>query len=218
MGDYILPFYLVCDQSGSMDSSIEILNNALRQTHDSIASNPIVADRTRFSIIGFAEDAEVLLYLSDLSEITEMPILRARLTTDYGAVFRLLKATIESDVALLTADGHRPYRPAVFFLSDGQPTDDLWRPAFHELIDDSWRYHPNLVAFGFGDAEPAIISEVGTFRAFIASGETTPGAALVEFANTLTKSIVKSGVLMAEDGPVMPSRVEGFISLHGNAA
>src|SRR4051812_42219257 len=168
MSEQLLPFYLVCDESGSMDESIERMNNELLPNlHREIGTNPVVADKTRFSIIGFAEDARVLLPLSDLSDVNEMPGLVARGSTSYGAAFESLRAEIDQDVASLKREGHTVYRPAAFFLSDGQPTDDDWRIVYDKVMDSSWRYRPNIIAFGIGDTDASIISAVGTFKAFI---------------------------------------------------
>jgi hypothetical protein len=72
----ILPFYLVCDESGSMRGEpIRTINASLPDIHAEIASNPVVADKTRFCIIGFSGSARMVLPLSDLSAITSMPAL-----------------------------------------------------------------------------------------------------------------------------------------------
>ncbi len=66
---------------------IEAINDSLPKMHAEIGSNPAVADKTRFCLIGFSNDAEVLLPLADLSTITSIPALQARGGTSYGAAF-----------------------------------------------------------------------------------------------------------------------------------
>src|SRR5690349_5068104 len=107
----LLPFYLVCDESGSMAGTpIDAINNSLPELHQEIGANPVVADKTRFCLIGFSDNADVLLPLSDLSVVTQMPKLTAGGGTNYKAAFDTLKTTIESDVAKLKADGNTVYR------------------------------------------------------------------------------------------------------------
>ena len=217
MREQILPFYVVCDESFSMSDHIDALNDGLRELHRAIGTDPVVADKTRFCLIGFSTTAEVLLPLSDLSDITEIVGLTAKSATNYIGAFDLLRETIDKDIALLKAEGHLVYRPAVFFLSDGLPTDSRpWRPSYRRLVDQSWTPRPNIIAFGIGDALADIIREIGTFKAFMSEDGVSPGAALHEFARALTKSIVKSGSSVAENGSVtlqVPEQIPGFTEL-----
>lgn len=216
MSQQLLPFYLVCDESASMaGDSIDTINGALVPLHEAIGTNPIVADKTRFCLISFSNDAEVLLSLSDLSEVEQMPTMTARGTTDYAAAFRVLKDTIDADVALLKAEGNRVHRPVVFFMSDGYPTSD-WAESYQALVHDENRYRPNIIAFGVGEAQPEVIAAVATFRAFLADDKVSPAAALTEFAKSLTNSIVKSGTSVGPNGAMelqMDKHVDGFHEL-----
>ncbi|MCZ0979846.1 VWA domain-containing protein [Streptomyces diastatochromogenes] len=134
----ILPFYLLCDESGSMaGSNVDALNDALPKLHDEISTNPTVADKTRFCLIGFSTEANVLQPLVDLSDIDEVPALAAGGLTSFGNAFRTLLRCIETDVAALKAEGHEVYRPVAFFMSDGVPTDDDWPQAYKELTESA---------------------------------------------------------------------------------
>lgn len=188
-----------------MQADIDVLNDALRDLHQAIASDPIVTDKAWFSLIGFSTTPEVLLPLSDLSQVATMPGLSAKGSTDFGAVFRLLKQTIEADVARLKADGAKVYRPAVFFMSDGMPTDPDWQRGLDELLDPNFKQRPNVIAFGFGDANANNLDAATTLKA-IATKEVwmveegmAPAAALREWAKSLTSSIVGS-VTSSTDG------------------
>ncbi|MFF7853202.1 VWA domain-containing protein [Streptomyces sp. NPDC007904] len=214
----ILPFYLVCDESGSMaGGGVDAINSALPDLHHEISTNPSVADKTRFALIGFSTQASVLQPLADLSELTQLPSLSAGGVTSFGAAFRLLKDTIEKDVAALKAEGHDVYRPVVFFLSDGIPTDEGWRTALNDL--NAFRYAPKIIAFGISDADAATITEVANFKAFIQQNDSvSPAVALREFASSLTRSIVSSATSMAAQGGEgfqlqVDEQVPGFTSL-----
>ncbi|MFE3458129.1 VWA domain-containing protein [Nocardiopsis aegyptia] len=219
MSQQILPFYLVCDESTSMEGTpIQAVNEALPELHSRIGSNPVVSDKAHFSILAFNHEAHVLLPLSDLSEVEILPSMQANGGTSYGAAFRLLRETITQDVDRLKEAGHRVYRPAVFFLSDGFPGDDEWDVEYKRLTDTDWGPHPNILAFGFGEADAAIMQQVATVRAFMADGTLNPAQALNEFARSLANSIVNSGTQSAssEDGSVtmvMPDHVPGYTSL-----
>jgi uncharacterized protein YegL len=211
----ILPFYLLCDESGSMTGDpIDAINRALPDLHHEISTNPTVADKTRFCLIGFSDDASVLQPLVDLSDIDEVPALSAGGLTDYGTAFRTLLRSVEKDVAELKAQGHEVYRPVAFFLSDGIPTDEDWPTAHRELLNS--RYAPKIIAFGIGDAEAQIIGQVANFRAFIQKDNSvSPAQALREFASSLTRSIVRSASSISSDGSsdftlAVEEKVPGF--------
>ncbi|MFT4217713.1 MAG: VWA domain-containing protein [Micropruina sp.] len=213
----ILPFYLVCDESYSMEGEpIDSMNKALPELHMEIGINPVVCDKVRFSIITFSEQPQVLQPLVDLSQVTQLPELHPRGGTSYAPAFRLLRTEIDHDVDELKTQGHRVYRPSVFFLSDGQPTDEDadWQQALADLVDPNWGRHPNVLAFGFGAANEKVIARVGVTRAFMADGSISPAKALAEFAKSLTRSIVQSAS-GAGDGvaPVIPNQVKGFAPL-----
>ena len=212
----ILPFYLVCDESGSMSGDpLDAINDSLPKIHTEIGSNPVVADKTKFALIGFSDYAEVVLPLSDLSVITSIPGLTVKGGTNYSSAFDLLYDTIAEDVKQLKANGDQVYRPAVFFLSDGQPGDN-WEGSYKRLIDPGWAPHPNILAFGFGDVDATTLQHVATVRAFIANGTMGPDEALREFAQSLIQSIVNSGSKPAQDGALtlaVPDQVPGFTPL-----
>ncbi|MCW2930365.1 MAG: von Willebrand factor type [Actinomycetia bacterium] len=212
----VLPFYLVCDESGSMAGEpLDAINASLPEIHSEIGSSPVVADKTKFALIGFSDYAEVVLELSDLSMITYIPGLTVKGGTNYSSAFDLLYDTISEDVQKLKGQGDQVYRPAVFFLSDGQPGDQ-WEGSYKRLTDPNWSYHPNILAFGFGTVDPTTLQQVATVRAFIADGTMGPAQALREFAQSLIQSIVSSGSKPAENGALtlaVPDQVPGFTAL-----
>lgn len=217
MSEQVLPFYLVCDESSSMSGApIQAINDSLPKIHAEIGSNPVVADKTRFCLIGFSTSAQVLLPLADLSAVTQMPGLQAGGGTSYGSAFDLLYDTIRDDVAKLKTDGNQVYRPAVFFLSDGQPTDHNWAASYQRVTDPSWGPRPNILAFGFGQADSHTLQQIATVKAFIADGTMGPDQALREFAQSLIRSIVNSGTNVSSGGGLAltaPETVPGFITL-----
>jgi uncharacterized protein YegL len=184
--DYVLPFYVVCDESFSMIDHIDALNDGLLELRSAVGTDPVVADRTRFCLIGFSESPRIRLPLCRLSEITEISGVTARAATNFGAVFAFLRVTITQDVDLLKKRSAQVCRPAVFFLSDGQPTDPAtWPAAYAALTDPNWPARPNVIAFGIGDADPVTIGRIGTFRSFMSQDGVSPASVLHEFARTL---------------------------------
>ncbi|MEU7983257.1 VWA domain-containing protein [Streptosporangium canum] len=218
MSEQVLPFYLVCDESSSMQGPpLDAINQELPRIYQEIASNPVVADKARLCLIGFSTHAEVLLPLADLNEIQSLSQLSPRGVTNYGTAFSLLRDTIERDIKELKQAGHTPFRPTVFFLTDGQPTDD-WHGDHQRLVDPAFGPHPTILAFGFGEVRPETLQKVATFRAFIANGDVSPAQALREFARQLLNSVVQSAVASSaspSSGALMvfPDQAKGYTVL-----
>jgi len=192
----IYPWYIVCDESVSMSGDpIDAVNEALPELHAEIASNPVIAHKTRLCIIAFSDDASVVLPLSNLADIDATPILEVRGGTSYAAAFRLLRSQIEADMQMLGTSGQRVARPAVFFFTDGGPTDGPgeWEAAYADLINPSFKWHPNIVGFAVGDgANNETIKAIATKQGLAARAGLSPAKALAEFVGLLTKSMVQS--------------------------
>jgi uncharacterized protein YegL len=177
-----------------------------------------VADKTRLSVIGFSGEAEVLLPLSDLSDLEQMPGLTSRGDgTNFHAAFSTTRRQIEGDVQFLKGDEVTVLRPVCFFLSDGMHNHEVdWKNAYSELVAPDFAPRPNIVAFGLGEADAEAIRYIATFKAFIAEESVSPASALREFVGSLTRSIVKSGTTTDAGGAprlVVEDSVPGFTSL-----
>ncbi len=189
-GEAVVPFYIVCDESGSMgvNGGIDAINQGLPELHATIAADPLVSDKCRIGLISFSEFAEVLMPIARLSDVADMPGMTSRSVTNYGAAFDLLKTTIADDINQLKAQGFKVYRPAVFFISDGAPTDD-WRAPYERLVVGNPQA-PNIISFGVGQADRDVMAKVGTIACYLADDSVSPGAALKEIMRSLTNTIV----------------------------
>jgi uncharacterized protein YegL len=215
MQDLVLPFYVLCDESYSMSDHMNALNAGLHELHRSVRTDPSVKDVVQICLIGFAENARVLVPLSPPGEFTEITRLSVRAATNFGHAFAVLRDTIELDIDRLRAQTRHVSQPTVFFLSDGQPTDPaLWRDAYDRLVDPSWTDHPRIVAFGIGDADAGTIGTIGTARAYLAEDATTPATALRHFVETLSTSMV---CVEPDDVALpLPRHVAGYTELVGH--
>jgi uncharacterized protein YegL len=194
----VFPFYLCLDVSASMAGTpIESVNQQLPLLRASVGEDPAIAEVIRLGIVTFSDVAHDVLPLCDLSLVEAVPEVSAQGRTSYAAAFDHLRQVIESDYQKSRSGGDRWYRPAVLFISDGHPTDDAerWRSAHHRLVDPAWKRHPNILAFGFGDADPAVLAEVSESkpnRAFIAAEGAAPAQVVPELMSGLIQSIVSS--------------------------
>ncbi|WP_229068944.1 hypothetical protein [Actinoplanes sp. DH11] len=212
----ILPVYIVADESGSLGPQIEEINQGLESLLDAMRNSPLAAAKIRLSIIGFAEDAEVRLHLADVRQTTTPPLLQSRGASIYGAAFSKLRDLIPADLVTLKSEGYSVHRPAVFFLSDGQPSDgDGWRPAHQSITDRSIaRWAPTIIACGVGDAEAETMLNVATSPeyAFVVAHGVDIGPAVSQFCLALTSSVVASGKSLGSGAPhLVVQRPGGFL-------
>lgn len=171
MRNRIVPFYVVCDESYSMVDHVAPMNDVLRELREGILADPALAETARLCMIGFSDSARVVVPLCKTDELTETIDPRASAASNFTAVFALLRATIERDIAALHADSHQVHRPTVIFLSDGQATDPaLWSVSYQRLIDPNWAARPRIVALEVGDADIATIRRIGTVLPVVSGG------------------------------------------------
>ncbi len=216
----VLPIYFVGDESHSMaGESIDAVNAGLADLRDEVAAHPLIGKKVRFGIITFAHTAETRLELSELNGELVLPTLSPRgRGTSYASAFEALRQTIPGDVALLKSSGYQVHRPAVFFLSDGQPTDDEadWQARLAELTDAGFPERPNVLAFGVGDAEAAVIRRVASTPAYafmMTDGASTAGA-IAEFATSMLNSMVASAERLGRgESTIEFEKPEGFVQL-----
>jgi uncharacterized protein YegL len=191
----LLPVYVLADESGSMEFHVGELNAGLDSLHQSLLGEPTVSAKVRFSVIGFNNGVTPRLQLADLRMTGTMPQLSAWGGTSYQAAFTDLLTRIPGDVATLKGQGYRVHRPAVFFLSDGQPNPEDWRTPHAQLTNRAVTpTAPNIIACGIGTADAATILAVATNPdyAFVAIKGVDVGVSIAKFCTALTQSIIQS--------------------------
>ena len=196
----VLPCYLTIDTSLSMEGHpIETVNAELPRLRLNMLREPELAEVCQLSLITFDSEARLRTKLTDVSKMTFAP-LQAAGRTDYRAPFELLRETIANDLYELYRHGRRPYRPVVFFLSDGKPNvSGNWGDPLRMLADRA-AFHgaPNIIAFGFGEATEQAIRAVGQKAAYMPE-EGSPSANLDTFMTFLLSSLTTSMTHAARD-------------------
>jgi uncharacterized protein YegL len=219
-GNKLLPFYVVVDVSFSMSGDrIDAANQILPEIADALSLNPILSDKVRIGLLDFSGDAQVQLPLCDvLDQNLALPNLVVRRGgTSYAAAFRLLRAEIAANVKQLKADRFQVHRPAVFFLSDGQPTDKagVWQAAFAELVSD--QMYPNIIPFGVDKADGRTMQALihpaqgrKQMKMFLMDEGGDPATAISEMAKVMITSVIRSGNSLAqgETGIQLPDKGE----------
>jgi uncharacterized protein YegL len=127
-----LPVYLVLDTSGSMhgepiaavETGVQTLVSALRQ-------DPYALETAYLSVITFDSSAKQTVPLTELTAF-QMPTVQANGTTALGDALSLLAKKIDSEVAKTTPEVKGDWKPLVFIMTDGGPTDN-WQKGLTEF-------------------------------------------------------------------------------------
>lgn len=157
-----MPFYIVCDRSGSMSGEpIAGINRIVPSICGYLNGDPAAADCAHVGVISFDTGARVDLPLTSVSDLIDgerYPTLSAGGGTSFSSPLDLLAKTIPADVDRLRAQGFVVFRPAVYFLTDGQDNGGGWEPKLDALTHydgetgAGFKYYPQVVPFGFGTA------------------------------------------------------------------
>ena len=127
-----LPVYLLLDTSGSMTGEpIEAVKNGVQMMVHSLRQNPQAIETAFVSIITFNSEAKQLIPLTDLASFQTVD-LKAAGTTALGAALSLLADKLENEVTKTTLEQKGDWKPIVFIMTDGVPTDD-WQAGFQKL-------------------------------------------------------------------------------------
>lgn len=127
-----LPVYLLLDTSGSMTGEpIEAVKNGVQIMVHSLRQNPQAIETAFVSIITFDSEAKQLIPLTDLASFQTID-LKAAGTTALGAALSLLADKLENEVTKTTLEQKGDWKPIVFIMTDGVPTDD-WQAGFQKL-------------------------------------------------------------------------------------
>lgn len=127
-----LPVYLLLDTSGSMHGeAIEAVKNGMQLLVSTLRQDPYALETAYLSIISFASTARQLVPLTELAAF-QVPDIQASGTTQLGEALSLLADRIEQEVRKTTADTKGDWKPLIFIMTDGAPTDD-WTKGLQRL-------------------------------------------------------------------------------------
>ncbi len=127
-----LPVYLLLDTSGSMmGEPIEAVKNGVQIMVSSLRQNPQAIETAFISVITFDTSARQVIPLTDLASF-QMTDIRASGVTALGEALKLVAQKIDTEVAMTTMEQKGDWKPLVFIMTDGVPTDK-WEEGLAEF-------------------------------------------------------------------------------------
>lgn len=145
-----LPVFLLLDTSGSMRGEpIQAVNNGLQVLVSALRQDPYALESVHISLISFDIEANELFPLTPLDQvqIPEITVPQAG-ATFLGAALELLVDRVDRDVIRTTDDMKGDWRPLLFIMTDGSPSDlQAYREAIPKI---KHRNFGNIVACAAG--------------------------------------------------------------------
>jgi len=148
-----LPVYLLVDCAGHMTGDpIASVNHGIRLLHSNLLGDPYAVEFAHLSVITFDGWARQVAPLADICDF-DPPDLSAGGTRALGAALGLLIDRMAFEVRRNTPDQRGDWKPLVFLLVDGNPTDSWQSQA--EQIKQNNPTPANIIAVSCGDEEAA---------------------------------------------------------------
>jgi len=119
-----LPVYLLLDTSGSMAGEpIEAVKNGVQVLISTLRQDPYALETAYLSVITFDSTAKQVVPLTELS-MFQIPEIQATGATALGEALSLLASRSANEVTKNTTDAKGDWKPLVFLMTDGGPTDN----------------------------------------------------------------------------------------------
>ena len=205
-----LPVYLLLDCSGSMTGEpIEAVKQGVRQLISELKGDPQALETAYISVITFASSARQVVPLTELMQFVE-PELTASGATSLGGALKLLMECVDNEVRKSTSEQKGEWRPLVFILTDGSPTDPAdFSAAVQELKQ---KKIGNIVACAAGSkADTTHLKEITNSVLMMNS---LSAGDLAEFFTWVSGSIKTSSASLGMNPGVafeLPPPPEGFV-------
>ncbi|XOF33157.1 MAG: TerY-C metal binding domain-containing protein [Candidatus Electrothrix sp. YB6] len=191
-----LPVFLVLDVSDSMvGEPLQFLEQGLNQLITTLRRDPHALETVFLSIIAFAGKVQTLVPLVDLPTFYP-PKLPLGSGTALGKALTHLMQEIDTRIHPTTAERKGDWKPLVYLMTDGKPTDDC-RDAV-QTWKKKYAGRAQLVAIGLGNhAATGALSE---FADHVLTYNGEDSADFSRFIDWMTMSVRSQSVRVQQQG------------------
>ncbi len=182
-----LPIYIAIDTSGSMyGEPIQSVNVGLQAMVHALRQDPYALDSVYLSIITFDIKVEEIFPLTPLNQIQVPQITCPKSGPTYmGEALALIVNRVDRDVVCSTPYCKGDWRPMLFLMTDGSPSD---RARFDEMVPQiKARYFSKIIACAAGPKAKDEYLKVLTDH--VVSLDTTDSAAFASFFKWVSDSV-----------------------------
>lgn len=189
-----LPVYLLLDTSGSMmGEPIESVKSGVQTMISALRQDPYALETAFLSIITFNTNANQLVPLTELTNF-QTPNIEASGTTSLGEALSLIAQKADVEVLKTTTEQKGDWKPIVFIMTDGMPTDD-WQKGLIEFQSKKWGM---VVACAAGQAvDTSILKQV---TEVVVQLDTADSSSFKAFFKWVSASISTSSAKIEEGG------------------
>jgi uncharacterized protein YegL len=144
-----LPVYFLLDTSGSMSGPpIQAVQQGVALVYNELMNTPQAVETAWLSVITFDSQAQQLIPLTELSNFNPPP-LQATGSTSMGQALDLLGQALDREITGNQGEKKGDYKPLVFLLTDGEPTDD-WQSALSRLRTRTQKKPATIIGLACG--------------------------------------------------------------------
>lgn len=144
-----LPVYLLIDTSESMAGpAFDAVRRGIDALIQQLRGDPMAIETVWISLLTFGRQARVSAPLTDIVQF-QLPRLALGTGTALGAGLELLEGQMKREVTPHTLDHKGDWKPIVFLLTDGDPTD-RWEAAADRFRTEICGKKANVIAVACG--------------------------------------------------------------------
>ena len=166
---------------------IEAVKNGVKHLLEELKGSSQALETAYLSVITFDSTAQQIVPLTELMQFNE-PTLRASGLTSLGEALNVLKECVQREVHPNTGEQKGDWKPLVFILTDGLPTDES--VFYQELQDMSSLKSANIIGCAAGpSADPELLKKIT--NNVILMNNLSPGS-MAQFFAWASQSIIQS--------------------------
>jgi uncharacterized protein YegL len=136
-------------------AKIQAVNQGIQLIHNELLNNPQALDTVHIAVITFNTTAQMASPMVDLLNF-KPPTLTAEGVTSLADALNVLNQSLDRDILANTPQQKGDYKPLVFLLTDGIPTDqqghpsENWRPAIQTIRNRTKNKAGTIITLGIG--------------------------------------------------------------------